>query len=187
MRLEGCSHGRRCAAAARVSRSAARGLLLFLVLRGANLYGNPSPWRSQPSAALTVLSFLNTRKYPASLLFLLMTLAPAILAIPLAERMRGAVGRVLEAFGRVPLFFYVLHIWLAHAIAAALSAIRYGRVIPWMFANHPYMPGPHPEGYGYGLPVVWMVTALVAVVLYPACRAFADLKARRPGGWLSFL
>jgi uncharacterized membrane protein len=163
------------------------GLLLFLVLRGANLYGNPSPWKSQPSAALTVLSFLNTRKYPASLLFLLMTLAPTILAIPLAERLRGAVGRVLEIFGRVPLFFYVLHIWLAHAIAAALSAIRYGRVIPWMFANHPYMPGPHPDGYGYGLTVVWMVTALVAALLYPACRAFAALKAERPGGWLSFL
>ena len=162
-------------------------ILLFLVLRGWNLYGNPAPWKPQPSAARSVLAFLNTRKYPASLLFLLMTLGPTILAVPFAERLRGVAGRFLEVFGRVPLFFYVLHIWLAHAIAAALSAIRYGRVIPWMFANHPYMPGPHPEGYGYGLAAVWGATAAVALILYPACRAFAALKAERPGGWLSFL
>jgi uncharacterized membrane protein len=99
---------------------------------------------------------------------------------------RRSLAGFLQVFGRVPLFFYVLHIWLAHAIAAALSAIRYGRVIPWMFANHPYMPGPHPDGYGR-LPAVWLVTALVALLLYPACRAFAASKAERPGGWLSFL
>jgi len=162
-------------------------ILLFLVLRGANLYGNPSPWKPQATPALTVLSFLNTRKYPASLLFLLMTLGPTVFSLPLLERLRGPAGRVLQVFGRVPLFFYVLHIWLAHAIAAALSLIRYGRVIPWMFANHPYMPGPHPEGYGYGLGVVWLATAVVAALLYPACRSFARLKAEGPGGWLSFL
>ncbi|HEY6148114.1 MAG TPA: heparan-alpha-glucosaminide N-acetyltransferase domain-containing protein, partial [Thermoanaerobaculia bacterium] len=162
-------------------------VLLFLVLRGGNLYGNPSPWKPQASACRTALSFLNTRKYPASLQFLLMTLGPVILAVHLAEKLRGGAARFLEVFGRVPLFFYVLHIWLAHAIAAVLSAARYGHVIPWMFANHPYMPGPHPDGYGYGLAVVWGATALVALLLYPGCRAFAALKARRPGGWLSFL
>ena len=162
-------------------------ILLFLVLRGTNLYGNPSPWKPQATPALTVLSFLNTRKYPASLLFLLMTLGLAVFALPFLERMRGPLGRVLQVFGRVPLFFYVLHIWLAHAMACALSAIRYGRVIPWMFANHPYMPGRHPEGYGYGLGVVWLATAVVAILLYPACRAFAGVKAKNPSGWLSFL
>jgi hypothetical protein len=116
-----------------------------------------------------------------------MTLGLTIFALPLLERLRGPVGRVLQAFGRVPLFFYVLHIWLAHAMACALSAMRYGRVIPWMFANHPYMPGPHPDGYGYGLGFVWLATALVALILYPACRAFGALKAERPGGWISFL
>jgi hypothetical protein len=116
-----------------------------------------------------------------------MTLGPTVFALPLLERLRGRLARILQVFGRVPLFFYVLHIGLAHAIACALSAIRYGRVIPWMFANHPYMPGPHPEGYGYGLGVVWLATAVVAILLYPACRAFADVKAKNPSGWLSLL
>ncbi len=162
-------------------------IALFLALRGWNVYGNPSPWKPQASAAFTVLSFINTRKYPASLLFLLMTLGPTILAIPLAERMRGRVGAFLETFGRVPLFFYVLHIWLAHLLAALLSLIRYGSVIPWMFANHPFLPGPHPDGYGYGLGAVWLATAIVIAVLYAPCRWFAARKARNPGSLLSFL
>lgn len=160
---------------------------LFLLLRGGNLYGNASPWRPQASGVMTVLSFVNTRKYPASLLFLLMTLGPTILAIPIAERMRGRAGGFLQVFGRVPLFFYVLHVWLAHGVAVALSALRYGSVIPWMFANHPFWPGPHPEGYGYGLGVVWLVTALVILALYPVCRWFAARKAGNPGSLLSFL
>ena len=160
---------------------------LFLVLRGWNVYGNASPWKPQASAAFTVLSFINTRKYPASLLFLLMTLGPTILAIPLAERMRGRVGAFLQVFGRVPLFFYVLHIWLAHLVAVGLSGLRYGSVIPWMFANHPFLPGDRPDGYGYGLGVVWLATAVVIAVLYPLCRWFAARKAENPGSLLSFL
>jgi uncharacterized membrane protein len=162
-------------------------IALFLLLRGWNVYGNASPWKPQASAAFTVLSFVNTRKYPASLLFLLMTLGPTILAVPLAERLRGRAGAFLQVFGRVPLFFYVLHIWLAHVVAAVLSVVRYGSVIPWMFANHPFWPGPHPEGYGYGLGVVWLTTALVILALYVPCRWFAARKAENPGSLLSFL
>ena len=160
---------------------------LFLVLRGWNVYGNASPWKPQASPAFTVLSFINTRKYPASLLFLLMTLGPTILAIPLAERMRGRFGAILQVFGRVPLFFYVLHIWLAHLVAVALSLVRYGTVIPWMFANHPFLPGEHPDGYGYSLGAVWLATAFVVAALYPFCSWFAAAKSENPGSLLTFL
>ncbi len=160
---------------------------LFLVLRAGNIYGNFAPWKPQATAIFSALSFLNTRKYPASLLFLLMTLGPTILAIPLAERLRGRAGGILQVFGRVPLLFYVLHIATAHAIAILLSLLRYGTAIPWLFGNHPVMPPDKPDGYGYGLPIVWLATAFVALLLYVPCRRFAARKAESPGGWLSFL
>lgn len=160
---------------------------LFVALRAGNFYGNAAPWKPQASAVFSVLSFVNTRKYPASLLFLLMTLGPTILAIPLAERLRGRVGGILQVFGRVPLFFYVLHIAAAHAVAIGLSFMRYGTAIPWLFGNHPVMPPDKPDGYGYGLAAVWAATAFVALVLYVPCRRFAARKAESPGGWLSFL
>src|SRR3989454_8317218 len=104
---------------------------LFLVLRGFNLYGDPRPWSSgTPIPAL--LSFLNTTKYPASLSFLLMTLGPTIALIPLLDRARGRVARWLTVFGRVPFFYYVLHIPLIHALALVVSKIRTGTVDPWL-------------------------------------------------------
>lgn len=161
-------------------------LALFFVFRWGNLYGNPSPWKPQATALFSALSFVNTRKYPASLLFLLMTLGPTIFAIPLAERLRGRVGGFLQVFGRVPLFFYVLHVAAAHLAAVVLSVARYGAAIPWLFGNHPVFPPERPDGYGYGLPVVWAVTAAVILLLYVPCRRFAARKADNPGGWLSF-
>src|SRR5713101_7615305 len=109
---------------------------LFLVLRGFNLYGDPRPWTSgTPMPAL--LSFLNTTKYPASLSFLLMTLGPTIALIPLLDRARGRVAQWLTVFGRVPFFYYVLHIPLIPALALVVSKIRTGTVAPWLFTNHP--------------------------------------------------
>ena len=93
------------------------------------------------------LAFLNTTKYPASLLFLLMTLGPTIALIPWAEDVRGVVARWLAVFGRVPFFFYMLHIPLIHAVALAMSKIRLGTVSPWLFTNHPMGNPPPPEGY----------------------------------------
>jgi uncharacterized membrane protein len=95
--------------------------LLFLALRALNGYGNPQPWGAQRTSALTVASFLNVTKYPPSLLFLLMTLGPSILALPLLERARGRLAGLVEVFGRVPLFYYLLHIPLIHLLALALA------------------------------------------------------------------
>lgn len=165
---------------------------LFLVLRGFNLYGDPRPWTSMvdgsngpPMAAL--FAFLNTAKYPASLLFLLMTLGPVIALIPLLERARGAPARWVSVFGRVPFFFYMLHIPLIHVLALVVSRLRLGEVSPWLFANHPMGNPPPPDGYTWILPLLYAVWAIAIVLLYFACRWFANLKAQRSEAWLRYL
>ena len=161
-------------------------IALFLLLRGFNLYGDPRPWTTDsPMPAL--LSFLNTTKYPASLSFLLMTLGPTIALVPLLERARGALARWITVFGRVPFFFYVLHIPLIHALAVVVSVVREGRADPWLFTNHPMGNPPPAEAYTWSLGLLYLVWLAAILLLYPACRWFADLKARRKEWWLSYL
>jgi len=159
---------------------------LFLVLRGFNLYGDPQPWNSSGRLP-ALLSFLNTNKYPASLSFLLMTLGPTIALIPLLDRARGPVARWLTVFGRVPFFYYVLHIPLIHALALVVSKIRTGTVDPWLFTNHPMANPPAPDGYTWSLGLLYLVWAIAVVMLYFPCRWYADLKARRSDRWLKYL
>jgi uncharacterized membrane protein len=163
---------------------------LFVILRGFNLYGDPRPWGAfapetgQPLPAW--LSFLNTTKYPASLLFLLMTLGPTIALIPALERARGAVARWITVFGRVPFFFYVLHIPLIHFLALVVSRIRLGWVDPWLFGNHPMGIPPASEWYVWSLPMLYAVWAIAIALLYFPCRWFVGVKATRSAGWLKY-
>jgi uncharacterized membrane protein len=145
------------------------------------------PRRQAPPPTPAFLQFLATNKYPASLLFLLMTLGPTILALPLLERARGPIARVLTVFGRVPFFYYVLHIPLIHLIFVGLSIARFGSVIPWMTENHPMFVPPPPPGYTYSLMALYAITVVTVVILYFPCRWFAALKARRSDRWLSYL
>jgi uncharacterized membrane protein len=168
-------------------------IALFLVLRGFNLYGDPRPWhaavagRNGSPPMPELFAFLNTTKYPASLDFLLMTLGPIIALIPLLEGLTGAVARAIILFGRVPFFFYMLHIPLIHALALLVSKIRLGVVSPWLFTNHP-MGNPQPlEGYVWSLPLLYLIWAITIVLLYFACEWFAALKARRNDWWLQYL
>jgi len=155
-------------------------IAVFAVLRGLNLYGDPRPWRSG-------LDVLNATKYPASLSFLLMTLGPTIAVMPLLDNARGAVTRWLTVFGRVPFFYYVLHIPLIHVLAIVVSRIRMGEVSGWLFASHPMAPPPPPDGYTWSLPLLYLVWAIAVVMLYGACRWYAGLKARRSDWWMKFV
>jgi uncharacterized membrane protein len=146
-------------------------IALFLSLRTFNLYGDPRHW--SPSQ---MLSFLNTTKYPASLLFLLMTLGPLIALMPVFEHARGRIAGVLELFGKVPLFYYVLHIPLIHGAAIVVSVLRTGTVTPWLFGNHPMEPPEPPPGYQWSLPLLYLVTAICVGLLYLACRWYAEQK-----------
>lgn len=164
-------------------------IALFLVLRGFNLYGDPFPWHA-PSAQRPMpafLSFLACTKYPASLDFLLMTLGPTIALIPLLERVHGPVTRALTTFGRVPFFFYVLHIPLIHAMALLVCKIRLGYVSPWLFTNHPMGNPEPPAGYVWSLGLLYLGWGIAIVILYFFCRWFADVKSKRQEWWLSYL
>ena len=159
---------------------------LFLLLRGFNLYGDPRPWHAGgPMPAW--LAFLNTTKYPASLNFLLMTLGPIIALIPLLEGLRGSLARAVILFGRVPFFFYMLHIPLIHTLALIVSKIRLGMVSPWLFTNHPMGNPEPPQGYVWSLPLLYLIWGIAILLLYFACRWFAALKARRNDWWLQYL
>lgn len=157
----------------------------FGVVRAANVYGDPAPWSAQPSPVFTALSFLSTTKYPPSLLFLLMTLGPALLALARLERgTRGPLGRALATLGRVPLFYFVAQWFVAHSLAIALSLLA-GRPVNHLFG----MPGATPPapGAGFGLGVTYLAWLIGLAVLFPLCRWFAGVKRRRTDWWLSYL
>jgi len=159
----------------------------FVVLRAVNLYGNPVPWSTQRSAAFTVLSFLNTNKYPPSLLYLLMTLGPAMLFLWAVDKGTPRFLRPALTIGKVPMFYYLLHIPLIHLIAITVCYARYGQV-HWMFESPTLgeFPVTPPPGWGYSLPIVYLIWIFVVATLYPLCRWFAELKQRRGDAWLSY-
>ncbi|MGB3037325.1 MAG: heparan-alpha-glucosaminide N-acetyltransferase domain-containing protein [Methyloceanibacter sp.] len=146
----------------------------FVVLRATNLYGDPAPWTPQQTLLSTVLSFLNCEKYPPSLLYLMMTLGPALMLLASFEHARGAFARLLATFGQVPFFYYVVHLYLIHALAVATTFAMTG-----VLTRTPTI--------GLGLPGIYFVWLLVLVLLYPICRWFAELKERGSGWWWSYL
>ena len=173
--------------------------VLFFVLRAINLYGNgiaglpfgyprsAGPWSVQPTLSLTVVSFFNTLKYPPSLDYLLMTLGPSMILLGLLDGVtakRGLIS-IFMVFGRVPLFYYVLHIYLIHLIAIVVALafhqpIWHGTVIA-DFAQKPF-------GYGHDLPFIYAMWILAVTILYVPCRWFMEFRSRhRDWAWLSYL
>jgi uncharacterized membrane protein len=159
----------------------------FVVLRVVDVYGDPRHWRNVQNAAPALIRFLNTSKYPASLQFLTMTLGPMFLLIAAVQNSRSRVAKVLTTFGRVPFFYYVLHIPLIHLAACIVSLIREGSVNPWLFTNHPLAPGDLPPNYQWSLGLLYLVWVICVFALYFPCRWFANLKARNKSPWLSYL
>jgi uncharacterized membrane protein len=162
--------------------------VLFIVLRATNLYGDPQVWQAQESFAFTLLSFLNVTKYPVSLLFLLMTLGPALLILAWAEGVRkeAALSRMLTTFGRVPLFYFILQMFLAHGLGVVLGYLS-GKSVGYLFLNFPASTTEAPPGAGFALWVVYVAWAAGLVMLYPLCRWYGAIRQRHRSKLFSYL
>jgi uncharacterized membrane protein len=151
----------------------------FVFLRAINLYGDPAPWAVQNGVVATVLSFINCEKYPPSLLYLAMTLRPALMLVAVLDGALGIVAGWITTFGRVPLFYYIAHIYLLHASAILFAWIT---ICSAVFAAT-YKP----DGYGLGLAGIDTVWLAVVILLYPLCGWFAAIKRRRIEWWWRYL
>ncbi len=160
----------------------------FVVLRFLNVYGDPFRWSVQPTATHTLIAFLDVTKYPPSLLFLLMTLGLTMLGLYAFDAGVPRWAKPALTFGRVPLFYFLVHLPLIHLLVVAVGYARYGS-IHWFFTSPSLdkYPFEMPPGWGYSLPFVYATWALVVISLYPLCAWFARVKARSRSAWLSYL
>ena len=160
----------------------------FVVARALNLYGDPIPWSAQKSAAMTVVSFLNLNKYPPSLLFLLMTLGPVLLVLRAVDGHTPTWLRPAHIIGKVPMFYYLMHVLVLHVVAVAAYLVRFGTVRPaFESPTLDRFPMTQLPGWPASLPVVYLVWIGVVVALYPMCRWYAAVKQRSDNPWLSYL
>lgn len=162
-------------------------ILLFILLRAINLYGDPAPWASQKNTLFTFLSFLNTTKYPPSLLYMCMTIGPAVLFIAWMGNLKNGLSKIVTLYGRVPFFYYVLHFYLIHAVALIFSLFR-GHSFAEGAAGIPNFPFKfiYP-GEGLSLALTYVVWISVVAALYPACRWFSQYKKTHQQWWLRYL
>jgi len=161
-------------------------LALFCMLRALNAYGDPAHWRTYPTATATVMSFFNVSKYPPSLLYVLITLGVSMLCMLALQRLRGLLAQVLLAYGRTPLFTYVLHIYVVHGASLVVAMLAgYPASSHANFLADPFRL--YQAGFGFNLLVVYVVWLAILVALYPASRWFAEVKRRRREWWLSYL
>ena len=163
------------------------GTLGFFALRFLNEYGDPFSWSVQRSAVLSVLSFFKTTKYPPSLLYTLMTLGPALIFLALTEKVSHRFTKPVIHIGRVPMFYYVLHVYLIHLLAmvgAELSGYDWSDMI---FERRPWYDA-HIKGYGFSLGVTYLVWIGIVLMLYPLCKWYDKYKtANKEKWWLSYL
>jgi uncharacterized membrane protein len=156
----------------------------FVVLRFTNVYGDMHLWSTSDRGMLyTFLDFLNTSKYPPSLLYLAMTLGPAILVLSQLEKWKGKVGQFFLTFGRVPFFFYIIHFYLAHIVGVLITGIVYGDWRTLAF----YDPKTWPATYVPSVALMYSVWIGVIVIMYFLCRWFMEVKKRRTEWWLKYL
>ncbi len=158
-------------------------IAVFIVVAGIKV----AVEQPQPDAPPLLFRFLEQQKYPASQLFLLMTLGPMIALLPFVERARGPMTQVLATFGRVPMFYYLLHIPLIHVLAVVVSLVRHGSVVPWLFGNHPMQPPEQPAGYMWSLWLLYLVFVITVAILYYQCRWYGAEKARRKDRRLRYI
>ncbi len=162
-------------------------VLLFFLFRWMNHYGDPVAWTDYNSFSQTIISFLNPSKYPPSMLYLLMTLGGTFIFLSLTENSKGKVVDFFSTFGRVPFFYYIIHLYAIHILALIVAQLSgYG----WqaMLLSEWLSEVPALDGFGYSLPVVYLVWAGLIIMLYPFCKWFDKYKIQhREKWWLSYL
>jgi uncharacterized membrane protein len=163
-------------------------ILLFVLLRFSNLYGDPFPWSAQPNGVFTFLSFIKVMKYPPSLLYILMTLGPALVFLSLAEGKLNALTEKISTFGRVPMFYYLVHIFLVHLLAV-VAVVASGYKWTTMVVRSWVTSSPELKGYGFNLAVVYGVWLGTVILLYPVCKWYDKYKRDHQGvaWWLSYI
>ncbi|MDN3642734.1 heparan-alpha-glucosaminide N-acetyltransferase domain-containing protein [Lutimonas halocynthiae] len=160
---------------------------LFLLLRVINLYGDMAPWSRQKDLVFTILSFLKVSKYPPSLLYILITIGPTFIVLYLLEGIQSKVTDFLLVFGRVPFFYYVLHIFFIHS-AALLTLFVLGKDWRLMIFDSTSFSTNKLADYGYSLGIVYLVWVLIVASLYPLCKKYMRYKLNNPQKWwLSYL
>jgi uncharacterized membrane protein len=165
----------------------ASAIFVFILLRLINVYGDLHPWTEQKSMTFTVLSFLNTTKYPPSLLYILMTMGPALIFLAFAERMSGKLARAILPIGRVPMFYYILHLYLIHLIAM-LAAQLSGYSWSDMILQRRVWVDPQLKDYGFSLGFTYLVWIGIVLLLYPLNKWYDTYKTNhREKWWLSYL
>ncbi len=163
-------------------------LAIFVVLRASRLYGDTTAWSSYDSIQKTLMSFFNVRKYPPSLLYVCMTLGPAFFILALLENINNWLTRVFAVFGRTAFFFYVLHLYTIHTIAAVFYFARGHNVseLEELCGNSPFLFVVNADGFG--LAGVYLVWISVVLLLYPLCKRYDSYKRAHPEkGWLRYL
>jgi hypothetical protein len=161
---------------------------LFIIIRLANGYGDPKPWSEQQSATRTFLSFLKVTKYPPSLMYALMTLGPAIIFLALTENVKSSVSRIVSVYGRVPMFYYIIHIFLIHLTTMIATPIFTDFSWKIWILKEPLWFTDSLKGYGYSLGVVYLVWIGIVVSVYPLCKWYDKYKtSHKEKWWLSYL
>jgi uncharacterized membrane protein len=159
-------------------------IVLFVVLRLLNDYGNPFPWAPQQNGVATFMAFMRVQKYPPSLMYTCITIGPALIVLALLENVQNRFTGFVKVYGRVPFFYYVLHFYLIHILTViAFFASGYGTkdiVPPTGFLFRPVQ-------FGYNLWVVYGVWAGIVLALYPLCRWYNKYKATHTQWWLSYV
>jgi uncharacterized membrane protein len=162
-------------------------VVLFFILRGLNIYGDPVPWEVQRNSVVTILSFFKVSKYPPSLLYLLITIGPAILLLSVSENWKGKLSDKVIVFGRVPMFYYIAHIYIIHVLAMLAITITGGNPSAMILDSFVIFT-PELAGYGFNLAIVYAIWVALVVLLYPLCKWYNNYKmSNREKWWLSYV
>jgi uncharacterized membrane protein len=161
-------------------------IALFIIIRFINVYGDPRPWSTQSSPRFTFLSFLNVSKYPPSLLYLLVTLGPALIFLSFTENARSWLAEKIKVIGRVPMFYYLVHLYLIH-LAAMIATYFCGHKPGDMILTQFVVFEEKLQGYGFSLGVTYAVWFVLVVILYFLCRWYDRYKKNHQNWWLSYL